>query len=44
MIAMDESITSGRMIDVTSTVAPIPLMDASWDPFASTLATDERIG
>lgn len=37
MIAIDESITSGRMIEVASTVEPIPIRSASWDPFAATL-------
>jgi predicted dehydrogenase len=37
MIAMDESITSGRMIDVASTVDPIRPVDETWDPFAATL-------
>jgi predicted dehydrogenase len=38
MIAIDESLTTGQTIEVTSTVDPIPLMDKAWDPYAATLS------
>lgn len=37
MTAMDESMATGAMVDVTSTVQPIPLLEADWDPYQATL-------
>jgi predicted dehydrogenase len=36
MLAMDESVRSGRMLDIASTIAPVPLVEETWDPFAVT--------
>lgn len=38
MIAIDESITQGRTVDVVSTVDRLPLVEESWDPFEATLS------
>jgi hypothetical protein len=35
-MAMDESVASGRTVDITSTVDAVPLVDEDWDPFAAT--------
>jgi predicted dehydrogenase len=37
MVAIEESITSGRTVDVASTAAPVPLLPEDWDPYAATL-------
>lgn len=37
MIAMDESMSTGRTVDVTSTVDDIPLLDEHWDPYQDTV-------
>lgn len=37
MTAIDESLTSGQAVQVTSTVDPIPLLDEAWNPYESTL-------
>jgi predicted dehydrogenase len=37
VMAMDESIASGRTVDITSTVDTVPLVAEDWDPFAATV-------
>jgi hypothetical protein len=37
LMAIDEAITSGQAVNVTSTVDPVPLVADDWDPFAATL-------
>jgi predicted dehydrogenase len=37
MLAIDESITTGRRVDVASTVGVPPPLPADWDPYARTL-------
>jgi predicted dehydrogenase len=37
LMAMDESVASGRTVDITSTVDAVPLVGEDWDPFAATL-------
>ena len=37
LMAMDEAAASGRTVEVTSTVDPVPLVAQGWDPFAATL-------
>ena len=37
LMAMDESVVSGRTVDITSTVDAVPLVSEDWDPFAATL-------
>jgi predicted dehydrogenase len=37
LMAMDESIASGRTVDITSTIDAVPLVSEDWDPFAATL-------
>jgi predicted dehydrogenase len=37
MLAIDESITSGRRVDVASSVEVPPPLPVDWDPFARTL-------
>jgi predicted dehydrogenase len=37
LMAMDESVASGRTVDITSTVDAVPLVDEDWDPFAATV-------
>ena len=39
LIAMDESISTGKAVDVVSTVDPVPLLDEAWNPYQSTLHT-----
>jgi predicted dehydrogenase len=38
IIAIDESVRTGRTVDVVSRIDPIPLLDEAWDPFASTVS------
>ncbi len=37
MIGMDEAMSGGQTVAVTSTVDPVPMVDEAWDPYASTL-------
>lgn len=37
MAAIEESIRSGRMVEITSAAPPVPLLPADWDPHAATL-------
>jgi predicted dehydrogenase len=37
LMAMDESVASGRTVEISSTVDAIPLVAEDWDPFAATL-------
>ena len=37
MIGMDEAISGGRTVAITSSVDPVPMVDEAWDPYASTL-------
>jgi predicted dehydrogenase len=37
MLAIDESLTRGRTVEVASTVEVPPLLPAAWDPYAKTL-------
>lgn len=37
MLSAEESSTSGETLQIDSTVAPVPLLDEGFDPFASTL-------
>jgi hypothetical protein len=37
VMAMDESVVSGRTVDITSTVDTVPLVAEDWDPFAATV-------
>ncbi|MBI4940332.1 MAG: Gfo/Idh/MocA family oxidoreductase [Actinobacteria bacterium] len=37
MIAMDESMQAGQMIDITSSVAPVPPVSETWNPFETTI-------
>ncbi len=37
MVAMEESITTRRTVELTSTTAPVPLLPEAWDPLERTL-------
>ena len=37
LTAIDEAVTSGHAVEVTSTVDAVPLVAEDWDPFAATL-------
>jgi hypothetical protein len=37
MIGMDEAMTLGQTVSITSTVDPVPMVDEAWDPYESTL-------
>ena len=37
MLSAEESSATGRTLEIDSTVAPVPLLDEGFDPFASTL-------
>jgi hypothetical protein len=37
LVAIDESISEGRMVDVSSRVDRVPLVAEDFDPFAATL-------
>jgi predicted dehydrogenase len=37
LVSIDESVTSGRTVDVASTVEAVPLVAEGWDPFEATL-------
>ncbi|MCI2957471.1 Gfo/Idh/MocA family oxidoreductase [Agromyces atrinae] len=37
LVSIDESVQTGAMVDVESTVADIPLVPEDWDPFAATI-------
>jgi len=37
LMAIDEAVTSGQTVDVSSTVDAVPLVADDWDPFAATL-------
>lgn len=37
MLSAEESSSTGRTLEIGSTVAPVPLLDEGFDPFASTL-------
>ena len=37
-MAIDEAVSSGRTVEVQSTVKPVPLLADGWDPFAATLS------
>ena len=39
MVSMDESIQTGRMLQIASTIDPIPVVDEAWDPFAATIGS-----
>ncbi|MCA0295120.1 MAG: Gfo/Idh/MocA family oxidoreductase [Actinobacteria bacterium] len=38
MVSMEESITTGEMVAVESSISPVPMLPANWDPRESTLA------
>jgi hypothetical protein len=37
LMAIDEAVTSGQTVDITSTVDMVPLVADDWDPFAATV-------
>ena len=37
LLAIDEAVTTGHTVEITSTVDPVPLVAEEWDPFAATL-------
>jgi predicted dehydrogenase len=37
LLAIDEAVVSGQVVNITSTVDPVPLVPEDWDPFATTL-------
>ncbi|MET0975247.1 MAG: Gfo/Idh/MocA family oxidoreductase [Leifsonia sp.] len=37
LVSIDESVASGRTVDVASTVGAVPLVSEDWDPFEATL-------
>ena len=37
LIAIEEAAATDRVVDITSTIDPIPLVPEGWDPFAATL-------
>jgi len=37
MLSAEESAASGQTLEIGSTVAPVPLLDEGFDPFARTL-------
>ena len=43
LMAMDESVASGRSVEVTSTVDAVPLVAEGWDPFAGTVVVDAHV-
>lgn len=37
LLAIDEAVASRQVVNVTSTVDPVPLVPEDWDPFTATL-------